>query len=214
MGVRYIHIPIGYDGVPRQAAAALARAAREAQGPIYVHCHHGRHRGPAAAAVACIAAGKAQGKEAFKVLELAGTGKEYPGLWRDVEACRAHSPDETLPELVEVAEVDSLTAAMAGVDRHWDSLKLCRDAEWETPPNHPDLAPAQVALLLREAIHEANRTVPADKFDEQFREWLNEAEALAAEIETHLAASNREEAGRRLIALEKSCMQCHAKYRN
>ncbi len=213
-GLHYIHIPIGYDGVPRPAAAALARAVWEAQGPIYVHCHHGRHRGPAAAAVAFIASGKARGKDALKILELAGTGQEYPGLWRDVEVCQAPSPLEQLPELVEVAEVDSLTAAMASVDRHWDDLKACRDANWEPPPNHPDLGPVQVALLLREAIHEASRTIPADRFDEQFRKWLGEAEALAADIEGQLKASNRDEAGRQSHVLEKSCKQCHAKYRN
>jgi protein tyrosine phosphatase (PTP) superfamily phosphohydrolase (DUF442 family) len=213
-GLRYIHIPIGYDGVPRPAAAALARAAREAEGPIYVHCHHGRHRGPAAAAVACVGAGKVQGKDALMILELAGTGKEYPGLWRDVEAYRPPSPDEKLPELVEVAKVDSLTEAMAGVDRHWDNLKLCRDAQWETPQNHPDLSPRQVALLLREAFHEANRTIPPEKFDGQFRNWLREVEDLAAEIETQLKASNLEEAGRQSIVLEKSCKKCHERYRN
>src|SRR5262249_15241787 len=125
-GLRYIHIPIGYDGVPTRAAAALARAVREAEGPIYIHCHHGKHRGPAAAAVACIAARNVSGIDALQILELAGTGKEYPGLWRDVVACTAPSADEKPPELVEVAEVDSLAAAMAGVDRHWDNVKLCR----------------------------------------------------------------------------------------
>jgi len=33
----------------------LARAvqAAEAQGPVYLHCHHGKHRAPTAAAVVC-----------------------------------------------------------------------------------------------------------------------------------------------------------------
>ena len=127
---------------------------------------------------------------------------------------RAPAPDEKLPELVEVAEVDSLTAAMASVDRHWDNLKLCRDVNWESPPSHPDLTPAQVALLLREAFYEVNRTIPPDKFDSQFRRWLSEAEARAAKIEVHLKASNKEEALLQSESLEKSCKQCHAHYRN
>ena len=56
-GMRYVHIPIGYDGVPEEAGQSLARLMREAETPIYVHCHHGKHRGPAAVAVACVAGG-------------------------------------------------------------------------------------------------------------------------------------------------------------
>ena len=56
-GMRYVHIPIGYDGIDQQASLAMTRVAREIQWPLYVHCHHGRHRAPAAAAIVCLAAG-------------------------------------------------------------------------------------------------------------------------------------------------------------
>jgi protein tyrosine phosphatase (PTP) superfamily phosphohydrolase (DUF442 family) len=46
-GLRYVHIPFGYDGIPRQQVLRLARAVRDLPGPIYIHCHHGVHRGPA-----------------------------------------------------------------------------------------------------------------------------------------------------------------------
>ena len=52
-GLRYIHLPIGYDGVPANRVAELVKAAQSSHGPLYVHCHHGRHRGPAAVAVIC-----------------------------------------------------------------------------------------------------------------------------------------------------------------
>src|SRR5262245_3837035 len=42
-GLRYIHLPIGYDGVPRAKALRLARAVRDLPGPVYLHCHHGKH---------------------------------------------------------------------------------------------------------------------------------------------------------------------------
>ena len=38
-------------GAVLMASRHLARAARTLPGPIFVHCHHGMHRGPAAAAV-------------------------------------------------------------------------------------------------------------------------------------------------------------------
>lgn len=213
-GIRYVHIPIGYAGVPHQAGLALARIAREGDRPVYIHCHHGRHRGPAAAAIVCIAAGKTQARDALQLLEIAGTGKEYAGLWRDVETFSLPPPDAELPELVEVAMVESLVAAMASVDRHWDGLKACRDANWQAPQDHPDLSPTQESLLLREALHEAGRTVPDDKFDEKFRQWLEEAETLAMQIEFYLKRSQPDEAEKRVQLLERSCQQCHATYRN
>src|SRR5262249_42798824 len=159
---------IGYDGVPDRAAGALAHAARAAEGPIYVHCHHGKHRGPAAAAILFATTGAAQGKEALKILGVVGTGKEDSGLWRGVEAYREPPSEAELRELVEIAEVGSFAAAMAAVDRQWDKIKLCRDSNWETPREHPDLSPVQVALLLREALHEARRRAPDGRFDEPF----------------------------------------------
>ena len=99
------------------------------------------------------------GKEALSILVRAGTSKDYTGLWRDVEAYTPPPADAELPELVEVAEVGSFTAAMAQVDRAFDNLKLCRDAKWTVPPDHPDLVPAQEALLLQEGLHEAGRNL-------------------------------------------------------
>jgi hypothetical protein len=44
------------------------------------------------------------------------TSKKYPRLWRDMEAYVPPDPGDVLPELVEVAEVKSLAAAMAKMD--------------------------------------------------------------------------------------------------
>jgi protein tyrosine phosphatase (PTP) superfamily phosphohydrolase (DUF442 family) len=53
-GIRYVHLPIGYDGVPTNQAARMIKAAETLPGPVFVHCHHGLHRGPAGAAVICM----------------------------------------------------------------------------------------------------------------------------------------------------------------
>src|SRR5262249_40393614 len=100
------------------------------------------------------------------------------------------------------------------VDRQWDNLKACRKANWQTPENNVDLAPAQIALLLREALSEARRAAPAGKFNERFGQWLNEAETLVAEIESDLEQSWSEELESRLQRLEQTCQGCHTTYRN
>lgn len=212
-GLRYMHIPIGYSGLSREATLSLTRLVREAEGPFYVHCHHGRHRAPAAAAVACIADGQADGAGALKILERAGTSTNYAGLWRDVAAFVPPGPDVELPELVAMAKVDSLVAAMALVDRAYDNLKLCRDAGWKTPPGHPDLVPSQEALLLKEALRETARNQTTDQ-EERFARWMRESESLAGKLEAELASGRFVQASAVLEQLNHSCAQCHRTYRN
>jgi hypothetical protein len=215
-GLRYVHIPIGYDGFSAEAGLAFAKVVREIESSgetVYVHCHHGKHRGPAAAAAMCIAAGAADNAAAERILTTAGTSKDYPGLWRDVAAYKRPAADAKLPKLVEVAQVDSLTAAMSSVDRGFDNLKLLRDAEWKPLADHPDIAARKEAVILREGFHESNRNL-ADGMSEELKTWLREAEALATELETQIKASDMAAATETMVKLEASCKQCHGKYRN
>jgi hypothetical protein len=215
-GLRYVHIPIGYDGIPDEAGLALARVVREtgaAGETVYVHCHHGKHRGPAAAAAMCIAAGAADNAAAEAILVAAGTSRDYPGLWRDVAGFRPPPGGAMLPELVEVARVDSLTAAMSSIDRGFDNLKLSRDGGWGPLAEHPDIVAAQEAIIVREAFHEAGRNLGAG-FDDEFRAWLLGAETLAAELETQLKESDAAGATRTMSRMEATCAECHARHRN
>ena len=211
-GMRYVHIPIGYDGVPRKAGDSLARLVRQTDGPIYVHCHHGQHRGPAAAAVACMAAG-ASAAEGKAILEAAGTGQNYPGLWRDVAHYTPPPADAVLPELVETAEVESFAAAMAKIDRNFDNLKLCQQAGWSVPADHPDLVAQQEALILKEGLRESARNLVEDR-DARFKTWLTESEALAEQVEMALRHKDPARASVQMKLLEDSCKRCHGKYRN
>jgi len=81
-GMRYVHLPHGYDGIPNQRMLDLARAVRDLPGQVYIHCHHGKHRSPTAAAVACVAAGLIDADSAEAILKTAGTGESYRGLYQ------------------------------------------------------------------------------------------------------------------------------------
>jgi hypothetical protein len=151
--------------------------------------------------------------EALQVLVRAGTSKDYAGLWRDVKSYTRPAADAKLPELVEVAEVGSFAAAMAQVDRAIDNVKLCRDATWTVPADHPDIVPAQEALLLQEALHEAGRNL-GDHHDEQFKKWLTDTEALAIELRSALQAEDVNLANERALLIEQSCKRCHTQYRD
>jgi protein tyrosine phosphatase (PTP) superfamily phosphohydrolase (DUF442 family) len=214
-GLRYVHIPVGYDGISDQAGKSLAGLVRGAQGPFYVHCHHGNHRGPAAAAIACIADGAADGPTALAILEKAGTSRGYAGLWRDVAGYQPPAADEELPELVAVAQVGSLAAAMANIDRAADNLKLCEAAQWRTPDNHPDVTPSQEALLLKEGFRETVRQLQAENdYDERFLAWMHEAEKAAQQLESELASGDCSHASAALAAVQQRCKQCHQEYRD
>lgn len=211
--LRYVHIPIGYDGVGQEAGLAIARLVAEADGPFYIHCHHGRHRGPAAAAVACIASGDVDGKAALKILEGAGTSRDYAGLWRDVENFRVPA-NSKLPELVEIAEVGSLAADMAKIDRAFDNLKLWRDTKRENPDHNSQLSPLHIAVVLKESLRESARNL-GDDFGDEFKTWLAHAESQAQLLEDAFKSEQPDDVvDKQFQLLDNSCKQCHWKHRN
>jgi protein tyrosine phosphatase (PTP) superfamily phosphohydrolase (DUF442 family) len=212
-GLRYIHIPTGYDGVDEAAAKTLTRVAKEIQTPLYVHCHHGKHRGPAAAAIVCLASGTLTHSQAIALMKTAGTGKDYTGLWKDVKNFQPLPEDAELPPLVEVAQRDSFPAAMAQLDRNFDNLKLLKMAGWKTPTEHPDLNSANEALLLQEALHECVRNLEAER-EPQFREWLQQSDTMASALHRALQANDLPAADPLLNALGEKCVQCHVAFRN
>src|SRR5690606_22494127 len=84
-GLRYVHIPIQYKGITQEEMLKIAKTFREAEGPFYVHCFHGKHRGPAAAAIGRILLdGAPREVAAAEMRQWCGTGAEYDGLYRAV----------------------------------------------------------------------------------------------------------------------------------
>lgn len=214
-GIRYVHAPFGYDGVPAEAQAVLKAALAASSDPVFIHCHHGRHRGPAAAAVAMAIETGATPAERAALLTRAGTGAEYAGLWADVAACDPAAIDATGVELVEVARVDDFAGHMAALDRRWDHLKSIRDAGWKTPPDHSDLVPAREATLAWESLREAARfATPDHKADPAFMAMLGDAEAAARALKGSLAADQLDAAAAAFATMADTCKRCHEAYRN
>lgn len=212
-GLRYVHIPLGYDGIDERSRLALVRVARDIQTPLYIHCHHGRHRGPAAAAVICQATGRLNSAQATELLKRCGTSPDYKGLWRDVAAFKNPDPNTVLPELQPQAEVDSLATAMAKLDRHFDNVKLAAAANWKTPPDHPDLVPQTEVLLVQEGLTESLRLLTSDRPTE-FQQQLRESEQQAKDLLQAVKTGRREDADKLLMRLTAGCTKCHQQFRN
>jgi protein tyrosine phosphatase (PTP) superfamily phosphohydrolase (DUF442 family) len=217
-GMRYVHLPIGYDGVPKERALELAKAIRELPGSIYVHCHHGRHRGPAAAVVACVVAGKMDNGQAIRAMEMLGTGPQYIGLWasaRESKGADAAELRDLKVEFRETSPIPPLADAMVGLDTVFERLLLCREAGWRKPPGHPDIDPPHEALRLREICVEILRTEECRTRPSEFRAWMERTKAESQDLEVLLRSSaSPERAERALAALQQSCTDCHQPYRN
>jgi protein tyrosine phosphatase (PTP) superfamily phosphohydrolase (DUF442 family) len=218
-GMRYVHIPVGYDAIPREQALEIAKALRTLPGPFYIHCHHGKHRGPAAAAIALMCSEETcSASKALEVMKSAGTDARYKGLFRSVEEFARPNAEELAKvsdSLPEVAKTDDLTQAMVAVDHHWENLKAAKAAGWKTPPNHPDVEPAHEALQLLEAYREMGRMPDVAKRPEDFRQHLQKAESAADALEKALRGSSNDYAKAEAFrSAGESCGQCHAKYRD
>jgi hypothetical protein len=215
-GLRTVHLPIGYDGIPIGRALELGKALAELPGPLYVHCHHGKHRGPAAAAVACVVAGKLDNAGAVDVLR-GRTGERYLGLWaaareaKGVEPARLRALDVSFRE---IAPVPPLAEAMVALDGAFENLGLAAKAGWKTPPGHPDLDPAHEALRMREIFTEVSRTGDPGARPADYRAWMGAGLRAAAELESALRASRIDEAGAAFARLGRSCADCHESCRN
>lgn len=223
-GLRYVHIPIGYDGVPDDAQLQLVKAHAEASGLIYVHCHHGKHRGPAAIASMLVGAGELSVDEAIAALRLVGTSDAYQGLYRDVKNAQVVSSADLAgaEPLVSVAVVSDFAQSMAAIDVHWDNLKLIQKADWQVTAEHPDIDPPHEALMLNEHIRELLRQEAGNVYSEEeltemqdFKEYLSDSVKQSAELESGLREGRSvEQLEHTFQALRQSCKSCHKAYRN
>ena len=218
-GIRYIHLPIGYDGIPSTNALRLAKAVASVEGPVYLHCHHGQHRGPAAVAVLCEALDGWKPGQADAWLRAAGTSTNYAGLYRSVAEFRAPTAAELAAVTADFsarAPTPALVDAMVRIDARADALELVRKSGFKTPKDHPDLVPSGEALLLRELLREARRTGLGAGRGPRHDEGLARAEEAAGRLldaigslEKSRTAPNLAAAGKSLAALRQTCVSCH-----
>jgi protein tyrosine phosphatase (PTP) superfamily phosphohydrolase (DUF442 family) len=215
-GMRYVHVPIGYDGMGPEQALELAKALETMPGPVYVHCHHGKHRGPTAAAVALVGLGRMTNEEAAQFMKAAGTAESYPGLWACAREQRAYSEADLAlapAELPEVRVVSGLVEGMVAIDKTWERVKLVREAGWAPPADHPEVAPAAEAGILADHFRALAGDPETAAEGADFVAAMRGAMDLAGMLETDLVAG----AGgmeQTYEALAASCRDCHEQWRN
>jgi protein tyrosine phosphatase (PTP) superfamily phosphohydrolase (DUF442 family) len=221
-GLLYVHLPVGYEGISRLQTLRLAKAVRDLPGPVYLHCHHGKHRGPAAvAAIQLCLDENCTVEHVIAVMKQAGTDPHYSGLYavpRVLIRPTAIELDQVPAEFPEVADVSGLAQLMVEIDARWDQLKKAYDAGWVRDPSDRD--PPHEALLLAEHFREANRRPDVQDRSAPFQEMLIQAEEAAVALGTTLRLARETESWDRAPAdqsfqrIKVSCVNCHEKYRD
>ena len=214
-GLRYVHLPITYGSVPRETLVQLVRASRELPGPIYLHCHHGKHRGPAAAVSLWRCLDKSVSNEqAFATLKSLGTADRYQGLYSSVKECVPPKAAELAVihgDLPEVTPVPPLAKTMAEIDRMWDRVTA---TERDSTAVSMQLT---IAFDLAEHFREAARLAEAtDDMRPSLIQAADELDQLAETIKSGLRNSSAPNAARSeaIERVKTRCNECHAKFRD
>jgi len=216
-GMRVVHVPIGYGELAEHDLAQLTRAMREAEWPIYVHCHHGLHRGPTAAVVGLIGCGKMTNDDAVAFMERAGTSSTYEGLWASARSMVEMSAEDAARlggELVERAEVNSFAHGMAVLDRAVTNLEELRRARWDGAA-HPDLVPAKEAAVIAEAFRAMGESDEMAEMDILFGKKMAYTLGVAQALEEAMTREPFDTSAveHELDRLDGTCTDCHSVYR-
>jgi protein tyrosine phosphatase (PTP) superfamily phosphohydrolase (DUF442 family) len=216
-GLRYIHVPFGYDGVPKTAQARIVKAVESADGPVFIHCHHGVARGPAGAIIARVAVDGISGEEAAKELKESGCSDHYAGLYRDVAAAVPPTAAElaavpaVLPEYVSPG---TLAEQMALLDRTWARVGAAKTASWAAPAGRPDVIPASEARVLWEHFREIGRLGDIENLGPDFLTNLQKAEDAGHALESALDKGDKDAATKSFGVIKQTCDACHARWRD
>lgn len=220
-GLRYIHLPIGYNGFDDDRKLELVRATRDAMkdGPVYIHCHHGKHRSAGAAGTIIAALGWATPEEMVQRMKVSGTSSSYKGLYACTQNAVVIAPEaiDAMPaEFPEVSRPEGLVKGMVEIDYINEHLKAIQKANWRVPRDHPDLVPVaeagRMADLFR-LLHDDERVKnkPAEML-----EMLAADGELIQELEHMLDTDEPDVEALDLQweMIQAGCKDCHVKFRD
>ncbi|MCC7014969.1 MAG: cytochrome c [Planctomycetes bacterium] len=216
-GLRYVHVPIGYDGITDSEALQIVKAVEDTEGPIYVHCHHGLHRGPAAAMLARRALEGLSAEQAAADMKASGTSPRYAGLYRDVQnfAKPSDSALAACPMPPALRAPKGMVQSMVKINRSWDFVLQGGSAKWGKLADHPDIDLAHEVGMIENVLrglHEAEQKKATP--DSKLVTLFGEAQQASVELESAIRAGQVDASDQAFKRLKASCDACHADYRN
>ena len=218
-GFHYVHLPVEYGGITDERKFEVTQAIRDLPRPIYVHCHHGKHRSAAATALAMVGLGVMTPEEATARMKVSGTAPAYAGLYQCVAVAKIASAaelDKAKADYPEVWKTSGLVQTMVEVDEIFDRLKLIETAGWKTPVDHPDLIPAAEAGRLADLMRAVKNDRDVSACPPELSDWLQAASDHATALERSLVVAGTDPTvlAAQFAAVGQSCKTCHAKYRD
>ena len=215
-GMTYVHVPVGYDGLDREQELQIVKATRDSDGAVYIHCHHGRHRGPAAVMVARMALEGLSADQAQADLSESGCSPNYPGLYRTVREFVDPTEAElaTVGDLPSHVQAEGIQDAMTHIDHRWDFIVASMKASWAVPSRYPDIDPAHEVGMVENALRDLIEMEKRDQNRQRFLEYLEEGRAHASALEQALRKPDPAQANEAYRALKQNCTDCHVEYRN
>lgn len=226
-GLTYVHIPIRYSGITEDEVLQIAKSFRELEPPFYVHCFHGKHRGPAAAAIGRVAVdGIRRDMAIAEMRQWCSTSKKYEGLYSTVATAAMPTAAETAAydfDFTPARRFEGVRDGMIVMARVWDEIKLAEQNGWEPDPKHPDVDPLRSATILAQAFRECSTVARPDGAGDDYDEMMASGVRGAEDLVRLLTECRAEELGfdQRAQALEdaytmasESCANCHVDYRN
>lgn len=216
-GLRYVHLPIGYDGVPEARGKEIAAVIEKLPKPLYIHCHHGKHRSAGAAATGCVITGLLTPAAAIARMHVSGTAADYDGLYDSARQAQP-LPASALPahpeEFPSSAEMTGMVETMVAIDNAFDDLKVVRGEKWQVPASHPDLVPARTAGRLHDLLSGLANDSELQQKPADFHQHLQQSVDAAQRLQRAIAANDAGASESAYKTLNDSCKACHRIYRD
>ena len=220
-GMRYIHLPIGYNGFGEERRLQLARAALDAMadGPVYIHCHHGKHRSAGAAAAIAAALGWETPTHGIARMEVSGTSPKYAGLYEcaaESEVLSKRTLAEVPADFPSVWTPSTFVGAMVEIERTLEHLELIEKAGWTTPPDHPDLVPVAEAGRLADLHRHLKSSDESLRRPTEFAGLMREGYSAAQALESLLLETELDHSAlqAQMEQVNTTCAACHVTYRD
>jgi hypothetical protein len=222
-GMEYVHVPIQYRGISDDEMTRIAKTFRERDGPFYVHCYHGKHRGPAAAEIGRLVLDGITREQALaEMRQWCGTAESYEGLYRTIAGAQVPSVGETdryAWDFPAAERASGFRELMIEVSRADDNLKYLSKHEWQPGDDHPDVDAGNESFKLADALDAAARLDEVTEKPADFVGWMQDTVEQSAALRDAIRAVSAGTGTSADVAaayklLSASCSACHDVYRN
>lgn len=230
LGMRYVHVPIEYSGLSEEEILKISKTFRELEGPFYVHCYHGKHRGPAAAALGRVVLDQVPRSRAIaEMRQWCATASKYEGLYSTVATAHIPSADESRAfafDFESAHSFDGLRACMIEMTRKWDLIKDAKKRGWQPDPEHPDVVALQEATQLHQLYEACSSLEEMRAWPDDFRAWMEDGRSGSEQLVRALSECSMQsedlsalgdwlaQADTAYTRIADSCASCHASYRD